>query len=345
MDPALIPSTAAGRQLAWLMSLEAEPSTEEIEDHLEPTAAGEVHVDLPERTTDNPGLAWGLLAFGTMVRELPGVVIASDDVLVRLELQQGCRTLCGLVLVGHGCSGKIALFGLTNRPAESEREVDRIRLLYDRVAGTYEELSSDQAPYWDHARAWVAQACCDGCTVLDVGCGPGHLTAGLPLSVRIIGCDLSPAMVRRAALARPTGRFVVHDFHQPLPAQWPLADVTVALGCLEFCADLARVARNLVAATKPEGQLLLTLPRAQRASPQREITLRPFPFSEIIVRLRQDAEVEAVLGAAGLEVIAHEVGPGWTVPGIGSVEYGYWELKAASVDVEVPPSHSWQTGI
>jgi malonyl-CoA O-methyltransferase len=143
-------------------------------------------------------------------------------------------------------------------------------------------------------------------------------------------------MVRLAALARPTGLFAVHDYHQPFPAQWPQADVTVALGCLEFCADLARVASNLAAATKPEGQLLLTLPRAQRASPQREITLRPVPFSKITVRLREDAEVEAELGAAGLEVIAHEVGPGWTAPGIGTVEYGYWELKVAFADVEVP---------
>jgi malonyl-CoA O-methyltransferase len=318
------------------MSLEAEPSAEEIQDHLEPTAAGEVHVDLPEQKTENRGLAWGLLAFGTMVRKLPGVVTASDDVLVRLELERGGRTVRGLVSVGHGGGAKIALFGLTELPAESEREADRIRLLYDRMAGTYEELSTDQAHYWDRARAWLAQACRDGFTVLDVGCGPGHLTAGLPLSVRVIGCDLSPEMVRLAALARPTGRFAVHDFHQPFPAQWPLADVTVALGCLEFSADLAQVARNLVAATKPKGQLLLTLPRAQRASPQREITLRPLPFSEITVRLREDADVEAELGAAGLEVIAHEVGPGWTALGIGTVEYGYWELRVASVDVEVP---------
>jgi hypothetical protein len=172
MDPALVPPTAAGRQLAWLTSLEAEPSTEEIQGHLEPTAAGEVHVDLPERATPSPGLAWGLLAFGTMVRELPGVVTASDDVLVRLELQQGGTTLRGLVSVGHGGGAKIAMFGLTDRPAEGEGEVDRIRLLYDRHAGAYEELSTEQPHYWDHARAWLAQACCDGFTVLTSAAGP-----------------------------------------------------------------------------------------------------------------------------------------------------------------------------
>src|SRR5579875_232805 len=339
MDPALIPPTAAGRQLAWLMSLHAEPSVEEIQDHLEPTAAGEVRVDHPERAAKNSGLAWGLLAFGTMVRELPCVVTDSDDVLLRLELDQSGRTLYGMVSVGQG-SAKIALFGLTDRPAGSKREADRIRLLYDCVAGTYEQLAADQARYWDRARAWLARVTRDDFTILDVGCGPGHLTAGLPLSAHVIGCDLSPEMVRLAALARPGGSFFVHDYHQPFPAQWPLADVTVALGCLEFCTDLARVAHNLAAATKPEGRLLLTLPRAQPGRPQREITLHPDPFSEITLRLREDAEAEAELDAAGLEVISYEAGPGWTAPGIGTVEYGYWELKATSVDVEVPRAHS-----
>lgn len=58
-----------------------------------------------------------------------------------------------------------------------------------------------------------------------------------------------------------------------------------------------------------------------------EITL---PVVEITVRLREDAEVEAVLGACALDVITHEVGPGFTAPGIGTVEYGYWDLKVAT---------------
>jgi malonyl-CoA O-methyltransferase len=223
---------------------------------------------------------------------------------------------------------------LRARPAEDKVELDRIRLLYDSAAGNYEQFGAHLAHYWDRARAWLEQVSRDGFTVLDVGCGPGHLTAGLPASVDVIGCDVSPEMVRLSALARPTGSFVVHDYHQPFPALWPLADVTVALGCLEFCSDFARVARNLAAATKPGGRLLLTVPRAEPASPQREITLYPLPSLEIAVRLRDDVEVEAGLGAAGLDVIAHEVGPGFILPGIGTVDYGYWELKVASAAVD-----------
>jgi SAM-dependent methyltransferase len=326
MDPALVPPTAPGRQLAWLMSLETEPPAEEIAAHLEPTASGEVHADLPAWAAGNPGLARGLLAFGTMVRGLPGAVTQSDDAVLRLELANGARVLDGVVATGRGGSGKIAQFRLMERPAEDETEVDRIRRLYDHAAGSYELLAVYQAHYWDRARAWLGKMTRDGFTILDVGCGPGHLTAGLPASLHVIGCDVSPEMVRRAALARPSGSWVVHDYHRPFPAQWPLADVTVALGCLEFCSDLALVARNLAAATKPGGRLLLTVPRAAPASPRREIMFRP---DEITVRLREDAEVQAALGAGGLDVIAHDAGPGFTSPEIGTVDYGYWELKAA----------------
>ena len=252
----------------------------------------------------------------------------SQEALLRLELAQGGRVLSGVVSIGCQGNGKIGLFRLKERAAQNEVEVDRIRLLYDRMAGTYEQLDA-QVHYWDRCRAWLREVSRDGFTILDVGCGPGHLTADLPVSVDVIGCDISPEMVRLAGLARPTGSFLVHDYHQPFPAQWPLADVTVALGCLEFCSDLAQVARNLAAATRPEGRLLLTVPRAEPTSPRREITL---PLMDITVRLREDAEVEAVLGGCALDVITHEVGPGFTAPGIGTVEYGYWDLKVATAE-------------
>jgi malonyl-CoA O-methyltransferase len=174
--------------------------------------------------------------------------------------------------------------------------------------------------------SWTASGCCTTAWLRPMSNSalirPATGTAPEP--------DLSPEMVRLAALARPAGTFVVHDYHQPFPAQWPLADVTVALGCLEFCSDFAQVPRNLAVATKPDGRLLLTVPRAAPGSPRREITLRPLPFAEIAVRLREDAEVEAGLYASGLEVTAHEAGPGFTLPGIGTVEYGYCELRTAS---------------
>ena len=336
MDPALIPRTPAGRQLAWLMRLRAAPSAGEIQDHLEPTAAVEIHVDLWGWATPSPDLAAGLLAFGAMVRELPGAVSRSEDAMLCLELEQGAHVLRGVVSIGDGGRGKIELIGLSGRPAEDEVELDHVRLLYDRASESYERLGTDQAHYWVPARAWLEGVTRDGMTILDVGCGPGHLTADLAPSIQVIGCDISPEMVRLAALARPAGTFVVHDYHQPFPSQWPLADVTLALGCMEFCSDLTQAARNLAAATKPDGRVLLTVPRAESVALRRKITLHPFPYAEITMRLWDDAEVEAAIDAARLEVITHKTGPGYTSPNIGSIEYGYWELALP----EIPQPHS-----
>lgn len=167
----------------WLMSLRSEPSVEEIRDHLAPTAAAEIRVELL-RGTWSPDLASGLLAFGTVVRELTGAVTWSEDAMLRLEVGHGAGILCGVVSIDYPGGGKIRLVGLRERPAEDEVELDRIRLLYDRVAETYAPLGADQAHYWARARAWLEGVTRDGFTVLDVGCGPGHLVSDLPPSVR-----------------------------------------------------------------------------------------------------------------------------------------------------------------
>ncbi len=339
MDPGLVPPTAPGKQLRWLMSLEARPSVEEIEDHLDPGIRAAIF--LPGRAAEE-GLASGLLAFGITVRELPGALTHSEVALMRLELRDGAKLLSGEVSIETG-HGRIILLGLRERPAEGEAELDRVRLLYDQVAPAYERLGASRGHYWDCARSWLEEVAGDGFTVLDVGCGPGHFSAGLAASVHVIGCDASPEMVRMAALARPTGTFVVHDYHQPFPAEWPPADVTIALGCLEFCSDLTQVARNLAAATKPGGRLLLTVPRSGPISPEHEVTLHPLPLLPLTLHLWEDAEVEAAFRAARLDVVAHEIGPGFTSPEVGTVEYGYWDLKAASAGVEVQGAHSGPT--
>lgn len=311
MDPSRVPATAPGRQLAWLMGLTAEPSPAEIEDHF---------LMAPE----DPDFASALLAFATTARTSPGEVVHSDDTVLRLAFQTGDRVLHATLSTDPAGSGKVWAAEMREPTARDETERDRVQLLYDRAAETYEKSGGPLSYYWDRARAWLREAVHDGFTIVDVGCGPGHLVAHLPPSVRVIGCDLSPEMVRLAALARPTGTFVVHDYHEAFPTTWPPADVTVALGCLEFCSDLAQVARNLATATKPGGRLLVTVPWTDPSLPH-EVNL-PAPF-EIVLRLREDAEVTEAFCASGLDVVAHDVTPGFTSPGISTVQYGFWELR------------------
>ncbi|WP_116190848.1 methyltransferase domain-containing protein [Paenibacillus taihuensis] len=53
-----------------------------------------------------------------------------------------------------------------------------------------------------------------GQRVLDIGCGPGHLTNALPLEVEVVGIDLSNSMIDMAQQKRPSGQYFVHDFHK-----------------------------------------------------------------------------------------------------------------------------------
>lgn len=86
------------------MSLTAEPSTATIHGHL--LVDDEAH-----------DLASGLLAFGKAVRELPGQLVHSDDMSLRLELQTGDRALRGTILMDQAGSGKIWVIEMREAPA------------------------------------------------------------------------------------------------------------------------------------------------------------------------------------------------------------------------------------
>jgi NADPH:quinone reductase-like Zn-dependent oxidoreductase len=87
----------------------------------------------------------------------------------------------------------------------------------------------------------------------------------------------------------------------------PLADKTVLIvgaggGVGSFATQFAANAGASVIAN-------VRVQDAER-TPRRELTLHRLPLLEITVRSWEDAEVEAGLDAAGLDVIAHEIGPG-----------------------------------
>ena len=95
----------------------------------------------------------------------------------------------------------------------STADLDAVRDSYDRVAGTYVSLGVGELA--DHP--WLRAALCAFAEevrplgpVLDVGCGPGHVTAYLAgLDVDVSGVDLSPRMVQYARRLHPGLRFAV----------------------------------------------------------------------------------------------------------------------------------------
>jgi SAM-dependent methyltransferase len=135
--------------------------------------------------------------------------------------------------------------------------LDRTRAAYDTVAAAYAGTVPARHAQIPAARAvlgWYAELV-DG-PVLEVGCGPGHVTADLAArGVDAAGLDLSPAMVAQARRAHPGLRFDVgsmtdlHGSYGGLVAWYSLIHIPPGLRP-QVLAGFARVLR-------PGGRLLL----------------------------------------------------------------------------------------
>ncbi|GAB2688963.1 class I SAM-dependent DNA methyltransferase [Thalassiella azotivora] len=92
-------------------------------------------------------------------------------------------------------------------------DLEAVRASYERVADRYVELGLDNLSPHPWLRAVLtafAEEVRDLGPVLDVGCGPGHVSAFLAdLGVEVSGVDLSPRMVEHARRRRPDLDFTV----------------------------------------------------------------------------------------------------------------------------------------
>jgi SAM-dependent methyltransferase len=96
---------------------------------------------------------------------------------------------------------------------EQPADLDAVRSSYDRVADTYVELGTGDLgpqPWLRAALAAFAETVRGLGPVLDVGCGPGTVTAHLTrLGLDVRGVDLSPRMIEHARRRHPGLRFDV----------------------------------------------------------------------------------------------------------------------------------------
>jgi SAM-dependent methyltransferase len=90
-------------------------------------------------------------------------------------------------------------------------DLDAVRASYDRVADRYVAMGVGELgpyPWLRAALAAFAEEVRERGPVLDVGCGPGHVTAHLAgLGVNARGVDLSPRMVAHARRLHPDLQF------------------------------------------------------------------------------------------------------------------------------------------
>ena len=127
--------------------------------------------------------------------------------------------------------------------------------------------------------------------VLDVGCGPGHLTAHLcSLAVDATGLDLVPEFIDHARVAHPDSRFVLGSLHQ-----LPVPDRSVA-GILAWYSlihlppdDLDGVLAELRRAMAPGGKLVVGFFDGDEvvAFEHKVVTAYHWPVDAFAERLRQ----------------------------------------------------------
>ena len=149
-------------------------------------------------------------------------------------------------------------------PARKAEWLSSTRRSYDTVAEPYADLLATYLDDDPHDRAQLALLAdlvhrSGGGPVLDVGCGPGHLTAHLSgLGLDVGGVDLSAGMVVRARRDHPGLRFEVASMTDLAVRESSLAAVLAWYSLIhvpddDVVAVLARFHRAL----RPGGVLLI----------------------------------------------------------------------------------------
>ena len=174
----------------------------------------------------------------------------------------------------------------------------RVRTAYDAVAAPYADATVSEPAHPLDRAVLTAFAARVGGPVLDVGCGPGHVTARLhDLGLAIAGLDLSPGMVAEARRRHPGPVFSVGS----------MSDLPAGLGGLVSWYstvhtpddELPGVLAGFAAALVPGGRLLVgfsvgDVPFRLDAAYGREVGLD-------FLRRRPD-DVVALLTEVGLRV-------------------------------------------
>nr|WP_318281175.1 methyltransferase domain-containing protein [Paenibacillus bovis] len=212
----------------------------------------------------------------------------------------------------------------------SKNDKNKVAQLYDHIAEIYEESMKPLTHFQDSVESFLAENVSSGHRVLDIGCGPGHFTSALPLDVEVVGLDISKAMVHVARQKRPTGTYLVHDFHQALPAELGKFDIVVANGCFDFCEDLAIVFDNVSEVLASGGRFYFTINECRTDLPFHDARWIDAAGGRADIRMFfwTFSEISNVLEKAGLQPLTYRHAPGWeSVDLQTTIYYGYWVVE------------------
>jgi SAM-dependent methyltransferase len=125
---------------------------------------------------------------------------------------------------------------------------------YDRITGVL------LGGFYDAVAADIAATAASGAAVLDVGCGPGHLTRRLAdLGLEATGIDLDPDMIERAgARGAPeaVGRYLAADV-AALPFEDDAFDIVASTLSMHHWADAEAGLAEMGRVVRPGGTIVI----------------------------------------------------------------------------------------
>ncbi len=212
----------------------------------------------------------------------------------------------------------------------TDRQEQGVRRVYGEIAEAYEAFFPSLHRYEGRVEDFLEETVSPGCRVLDLGCGPGHLTRALDPTVQVVGLDLSPEMIELARRGRPLGEYRVHSYRDPIPGELGRFDVALTVGCLDFCDDLIQTLLHVSEALRPGGRLLFTVlerrpgltgheePRRQVQTADDDVTLFFWSFEE----------TARALSVASLLPRAYTHAPGWVqLTEQRTMHFGWWDVE------------------
>lgn len=144
-------------------------------------------------------------------------------------------------------------------------------LLFDRLyhLGWYRETLQD----------WISGLPIPpGAKILELGCGPGNLSAALAqMNYSVTGADKSPRMIRRAAKIKTNAEFIQADALH-LPMQNDAFDTVVLASLINVVPDRKGLLKEVHRVLKPNGMISVLFPtlafdsnEAERIATQRNL--------------------------------------------------------------------------
>ena len=199
------------------------------------------------------------------------------------------------------------MYATSVEQVQQPADLDDVRTSYDRVADTYVELAVgrlDDEPWLRGALNAFAEDVTGLGPVLDVGCGPGHVTAYLAArGLHARGVDLSPRMVEHARRRYPALRFDVASATDLDLAPNSLGGVLGWWSLFNLPrAVLPEVIANFAQALMPGGQVLIGTHVGDHDVPRRQ-AYGGVPVTWTTHRWMPEQLVD-VLVATGLESVA-----------------------------------------